>query len=169
MKIYTERLVSIPLTKYQLETFTYKKRAFVEYFKLANLDYELSPELMEAIEVEFLPMISDDEYYYYETIWIIINKMTNKYIGSFCFKGMPNEFGEIEVGYGIDSKFRNQGYITEMLLAIIDFCKTEPNVKTIFAETDINNLPSIKVLGKAGFTNIVTKETGDIIFAYHIS
>ncbi len=169
MKIDTERLVSIPLTKYQLHTFTYNKKAFIEYFKLANSNYEISEDLMDALEHVFLPMINEDEYYYYETIWIIIKKATNQYIGSFCFKGMPNELGEIEVGYGIDTEFRNQGYITEILFGIIDFCKTERNVNTIFAETDINNPCSIKVLSKAGFTNVLTKETGDIIFAYNFS
>lgn len=166
MKIETERLIAIPLTKYQLEIYTYKKIDFIKYFNFNNSDYELSDDLIEALENALIPLFIDNEYYYFSTIWVIINKISNIYIGSFCFKGMPNDANEIEVGYGIDTAFRNNGYITEMLNGIIKFCKTEHNISKITAETDIHNPASIKVLEKAGFINIATKETGEIMFAY---
>lgn len=169
MKIETERLIAIPLTKYQLESYTNNKQEFIKYFKLDNTDYELSTELVEALENAILPLFIDNELYYFGTIWIIINKINNLYIGSFCFKGLPNENGEVEIGYGIDSNYRNNGYITEMLYGIIEFCKLNNEISAITAETDINNPASIKVLEKAGFVNIATNDTGEITYVYNLN
>ena len=51
-------------------------------------------------------------------------------IGGLCFKGAPDQDGAVEVGYGIDETYRNQGYA---------------------AQTEADNVISQRVLTKCGF------------------
>lgn len=72
-------------------------------------------------------------------------------VGGIGFKGVPDENGTVEVGYGIDEEFRRQGYAGEALGAMVDWCFEQPGVLCVQAQTDPDNLNSQKVLKKNGF------------------
>ena len=78
-------------------------------------------------------------------------------VGDLCIIGEPNAEGEIEIGYGTYPEFRNKGYMTEIVRGIIEWVKSQPNVKSIIASTDITNIASYKVLVKNRF--VKTGET----------
>lgn len=70
-------------------------------------------------------------------------------IGGIGFKGPPSE-GAVEVGYGLVPSARGNGYATEALQAILDLSATL-HVRTVRADTDLDNIASQRVLEKAGF------------------
>lgn len=71
--------------------------------------------------------------------------------GGTGFKGPPDKRGMVEIGYSVLPEFRRQGLATEMVAGIIQWTKDRPEVRRIEAETDINNIPSIRVLEKNSF------------------
>ena len=56
---------------------------------------KLLPELKEAFEW-VLNTLHEKNYIWYD--WISISKQDNRIIGGILIKGIPNEYGEIEIG-----------------------------------------------------------------------
>ena len=71
--------------------------------------------------------------------------------GSIGFKGPPDERGIVEIGYSVLPEFEGQGLATEMVAAIVQWAKHQPQVKRVEAETNIDNKTSIRVLEKNNF------------------
>jgi RimJ/RimL family protein N-acetyltransferase len=63
----------------------------------------------------------------------------------------PPDNGTVEIGYGIVPSRRGRGYASEATRALTGHAFTAPGVHTVCAEVDLSNLPSIRVLEKAGF------------------
>ena len=82
-------------------------------------------------------------------MWIIELK-NGTHIGELCFKGL-NSKGVTEIGYGISEEYQNKGYATEAVKAISEWVFNNPNVTVIEAETENENIASIRVLEKCGF------------------
>jgi RimJ/RimL family protein N-acetyltransferase len=57
----------------------------------------------------------------------------------------------VEIGYSLLPDFRHAGLATEMVKGLIEWARRNPRVETIEAETTPDNLPSIRVLERAGF------------------
>jgi RimJ/RimL family protein N-acetyltransferase len=72
----------------------------------------------------------------------------------------PPADGRIEIGYGLVPSRRGLGYATEATLALVGFAFTLPGVRTIYADVDRLNRPSIRVLVKADFLHGETN--GDV-------
>ena len=72
--------------------------------------------------------------------------------GSIGFKGPPNKQGIVEIGYSVLPEFQGQGIATEMVAAIVQWAKQQPQVKRIEAETNTDNEASVRVLEKNKFT-----------------
>ena len=85
--------------------------------------------------------------------WKICLK-SGQQIGGIGFKGMPNDMGKIEVGYGIEVKYRNQGYATEALGAMLEWAFSQDGVQGVQAQTEDKNTISKKVLIKNGFMEV---------------
>ncbi len=85
------------------------------------------------------------------TNWQIILKERNLSIGSACFMNVPDDAGEVEIGYGIYPDFQNRGYMTEALDRICRWALTQSGVRAVAGETEPGNLPSRRVLEKCGF------------------
>ncbi|MFI6522206.1 GNAT family N-acetyltransferase [Spirillospora sp. NPDC050679] len=63
----------------------------------------------------------------------------------------PPSGGELELGYGVVASRRGRGYATEAARALTEFAFTAPGVHTVFANVELSNPPSVRVLEKAGF------------------
>ncbi len=86
-------------------------------------------------------------------IWVI--RKYDQAIGLFdvCFEA---EYSDLEtnvcrVGYFLDFREHNQGYTTETLLVVIDWLFRCTDIKRIEAGVTLKNIPSYRVLEKAGF------------------
>ena len=73
------------------------------------------------------------------------------HVGELCFRGL-NADGSVEIGYGISEEYRGRGYATEAVSAVTRWALSQPDVTRVEAETEADNIASINVLTKCGFT-----------------
>jgi RimJ/RimL family protein N-acetyltransferase len=122
---------------------------------LSNVSFTVPESLQEIIREKIIPaVICPDNIPFFSTFWTIINQESNCMVGDLCFKGNPNELGEIEIGYGTHIDFQNKGFMTEAVGEIIKWAFKQENVNCIWAETDPKNLASQKVLINNNFEQI---------------
>jgi len=153
--IETERLFLIPLTYNQLLKYIRVDNSLEAELNLNKTSRSISPELKEAFEQTILPNVADpNKNYLYSTLWTIISKEENKMVGDLCIVGEPNAEGEIEIGYGTYEEFHNRGYMTEAVGGIIKWAINQPNVTSIIASTNKENIASFTILKKNNFVKI---------------
>ena len=158
--IETKRLILKPLTYEQLVKYIKCDNSLETELNLNKTSRSISPELKDAFEQTILPNVADkSKNYLYSTLWTAISKEENKMIGDVCIVGEPNAKGEIEIGYGTYEEFRNRGFMTEIVSGIIEWAKTQPNVKSLIASTEKVNTASFRVLEKNMFQKIGETET----------
>jgi RimJ/RimL family protein N-acetyltransferase len=162
--IETKRLLLKPLTAEELKKHFDSPYDFAQELGLISSQSLMDDETMEAILNDLLPNITDptkDSCFY--TMWILIEKDKKAIIGGICFHGEPNERGEVEIGYGTDSEYRNKGYMTESISGLIHWIRENKDVRAITAETKNTNISSIKVLEKNDFKLIQECENSVIL------
>lgn len=148
----TGKLTIKPLTYSQLLKYVANDLSLEAELGLQKTRRTISPELKEALEQAILPSVAENGHnYQYFTLWTIILKTENRMVGDLCFMGLPNDNGEIEIGYGTYEDFRGNGYMTEAVGGMVGWARTQPNVKKITASTDKTNRASYTVLQKNGF------------------
>lgn len=72
-------------------------------------------------------------------------------IGDLCFKGAPDEYETVEIGYGVEPEYRNQGYATEAVGLLTAWAFAQKGVSFVSAQADAENTASLRVLEKSGF------------------
>lgn len=72
-------------------------------------------------------------------------------IGTIGFFGPPDEDGHVMFGYGLVPAARGAGYATEAVVRLVEFCRGNEQVRGMLADTLKDNIPSQRVLEKAGF------------------
>lgn len=87
----------------------------------------------------------------YNAFWLFIRNSDGVCVGSAAFKGLPDKNGEIELGYGINRKYFNNGYTTEAVGIMCRWALEQPGVEAVIAQTDTDGFASQKVLEKNGF------------------
>ena len=86
-------------------------------------------------------------------------------VGSCAFRSPP-ENGVVEIAYGIEDEFQKQGFATETAIALVKFAFADKDVRTVCAHTKHDNIASMKVLEKAGFTGqgtVIDPEDGEVL------
>ncbi|CAN5438791.1 GNAT family N-acetyltransferase [soil metagenome] len=152
IKIETPRLYLHPLSYEQLQQYLRLDFSLEDGLGLERYERIIAPALMEAFHESILPAAAkakDD--LLYVTLWTIIVKEKKRMVGDMCFKGGPNEAGEIEIGYGTYPDFCCNGFMTEAVSAIIKWAFQQPGVNYIVAETDDDNFASQKILLRNNF------------------
>lgn len=169
IELLSERLRLIPLDHFLLSTWHKEGRNALEnQLQLQSSDWEIEPffeaETKDALENFWLPMTN--EYFLdfpWYTNWEIVLTDENRSIGGIGLSGMPDQDGITMVGYFLDKKYRQKGFASEALTTLIDWAATDFSLKTIIADTPVDNLASQNVLIKQGF-----KEFGLIEEVKHI-
>jgi [ribosomal protein S5]-alanine N-acetyltransferase len=82
--------------------------------------------------------------------YLAVHRAENVLIGAGGYKGAPNRFGSVEIGYEIRPEYRNQGYATEFARGLIDFAFQSEGVKVVQAHTLAQPNASTHVLKKCG-------------------
>jgi RimJ/RimL family protein N-acetyltransferase len=158
----SERLRLLPLTAEELA-------ASLENYEKMQLDLGLNiteaaleEELEYAMKVRLRKVLEDVRNYMWLTNWAIVNKEINKIVGFIMIKGLPNENGEVIVGYGIDEGYRRNGYAVEALKRLDEWIFENPKAAFVIADTEKTNIASHKVLIGAGAVRY--KETDELIW-----
>lgn len=112
---------------------------------------ETDDEMRTAYQEMLEGCISHAEQRNWYAIWFMELKDGNGGpIGDLCFKGL-GEDGVVEIGYGTYTGFEGKGYMTEAVMALVQWACRQSGVLRIEAETDKDNKASQRVLEKAGF------------------
>jgi ribosomal-protein-alanine N-acetyltransferase len=153
--ITSQRLILKPLSDQQLVKYIANDNSLERELKLNPTTKVISPALKEALEETILPNVrSAGKDHLFCTLWTIILKEESRMVGDICFVGLPDENGEIEIGYGTYEDFRGQGYMTEAVACLLDWIKIHQHIKVVFAQTSKDNPASFKVLEKNGFVKV---------------
>lgn len=150
--IKTKRLIIRPLTGNELKKHIDSPKELAKGLGLIPSQTLMDKNAQEAIINDLLPNIGDsnkDPLFY--TMWIIVEKSEGAIVGGICFHGEPDGNGEVEIGYGTDYRYRNKGIMTETIAELIQWLKTDNRVKVIRAETEKDNISSVRVLTKNDF------------------
>jgi RimJ/RimL family protein N-acetyltransferase len=83
-------------------------------------------------------------------VYQLVRSSDRVVIGDIGFHGPPNQGGVVTVGYGLAPGARGQGFATEALRAVVDWALAQPEVAWVEADTTHANLPSQRVLERAG-------------------
>jgi ribosomal-protein-alanine N-acetyltransferase len=112
-------------------------------------------KVQEVVRLQTIPAVKDpNNNALFSTFWTIIDTASNCMVGDLCFKGNPNELGEVEIGYGTHAEFQKKGFMTEAVGGLVDWALAQENVNCVWAETDPKNLASQKVLINNNFEEI---------------
>lgn len=151
MQIETHRLVLIPLTANHLRCMLRSKPHAATGLVWISGDKELDFQMRLIYQLKAVNIDRDQAHWMFYTYFAIVLKESRHLVGHIGFKGIPDENGEIEVGYGLeDEKWYGKGYATEALKALIQWAFVQQDVVRVVADTDKNNLASQKVLKKSG-------------------
>lgn len=153
--VETNELLIKPLTRDNIDIYLKNKKLLEKKLELNYSNEKLSYEMKKML-AELSQIIELENDYLWHTNWLIIAKKENIIIGGFLFKGSPNKYGEVEVGYSINERFRNKGYMKNALMAMLKWAFYREYVTTIVAETRKDNIASQKVLTKVGMKKYKT-------------
>ena len=81
--------------------------------------------------------------------WAILGRDDNQLIG-FAMLHHDTEPAKAELGYALHYEYWNKGLATVVSKVLVDYGFQEKHLKEIFAVTDHENVPSQRVLEKAG-------------------
>ncbi|MGG0334406.1 GNAT family N-acetyltransferase [Priestia aryabhattai] len=123
-------------------------RAFFEQFSMIREHsfYTLESQV-EKIQRHEESRKNDQEYYFG-----LFQKENNKLIGTISlFQVMRGSLQSAVIGYFLDHHHNGKGYATEAIKALVDYAFEELHLHRIEAGVMPRNLPSQRVLEKAGF------------------
>ncbi len=147
----TERLELVPLTLDQLKLLRDNINVLEEKLNFVYKGEPLVGFILEYLGQQIIKISENEMSYMYHAFWLLVRKSDRVVVGSAAFKGLPNQNGEIEIGYGLNKEFEHNGYMTE---AVSEMCKwglSQKGVEHIIAETDMDGYSSQHILERNGF------------------
>ncbi|WBO65522.1 GNAT family N-acetyltransferase [Streptomyces camelliae] len=91
-------------------------------------------------------------------VFALVRHEDGRAIGGIGFHGAPDEEGWVEVGYDLAEGARGQGYATEALRTLADWALARDDVRMVIATVEHANVPSQRVVSRAGFTRATVEE-----------
>ncbi len=82
---------------------------------------------------------------------LAVLRESQEVIGSAGFHDAPDENGMIEIGLGVEEKFRGRGFAQEMLHGMWGWVTSDPNVRVLRYTVSPTNEPSQAIIKKLGF------------------
>ena len=167
--IESERLKMQPLTHEHLQLLHTGRHNLEKALGLSlsnwKVDEFYQKEIDDAMVNFWLPktLANPDKFTWY-TDWEIILKGEKLAIGGMGFNGEPNEQGEAEIGYMIEGNHQGNGYATEALKLMSGWALGQAPVKSVIVHTYENNLPSVRILEKCGFSQFKRADDGLLSF-----
>jgi RimJ/RimL family protein N-acetyltransferase len=122
-----------------------------------QLHAEIPDEWPNREFAEFLPLLAQQllqEPPFADWIGLIIHRQERVLVGDIGFKGLPDSGGTVEIGYSVVPEYQGRGFATEATRAMIRWAFSNEAVETVTASCLNDNAPSIRVLQKAGMTEV---------------
>ncbi|GAB2870820.1 hypothetical protein GCM10027074_43060 [Streptomyces deserti] len=87
-------------------------------------------------------------------MYALVRREDGRAIGAMGFHAAPDEDGRVEIGYDLVEGARGRGYATEALRALSSWALAQDGVRAVTAVVDRANVPSQKVVTRAGFAQV---------------
>ena len=144
--LFTKRLIIEPLCNEDLQLiYDLRSNPFVaQYTGIAP--YNTINKAEEYIKIA-LSQINDKSC----MVWSIKLNNTSEKIGTVRLWNYSFNKNSAEIGYDLLPKYWRQGYASEAVDKVLEFCFLKCDFKQIFAQLNVNNINSIKVLQKSNF------------------
>ena len=151
MIIETKRLILRTIEQSDSEMYLQyliRNRKFLEEWEPKREESDYSIEKIESqINDETIKMLDKKSY-----LFLILNKMCGEIIGTIKISNIIlGPFMSCYLGYKLSDAYINNGFMTEAVLAIKDYCFKDLGLHRIEANVMPRNVRSQKVLMKAGF------------------
>ncbi len=159
MMIETDRLYLIPLTAHQLKLWIEDAPSLEKELNCSYRAEPLEGMFLDIVKGQFEITEKDETNYLYHSFWFLLRKTDRIVVGSADFKDLPNQDGEVEIGYGLGKEFRHHRYMTEAVQAMCLWAKKQESISYITAETDIDGIASQNILERCGFKQYKKGET----------
>ena len=163
MEILTLHLKLIALTPEQLKLYLEAPDRLERALGFPVARDILTEVAQRAIRIKLSKMAqAPAQNYAWYTYWLVVPTGQPYGAGLAGFKGVPDDRGEVEIGYGIDPACQGKGYATEAAKALIAWAFQSPDCASVIApNTKKSNIASNRVLKKAGMR--IYAETVDAI------
>lgn len=169
MLIENAQLKLIPLNLEQLRLYLLNDGQLEKELNLNVSKRSIDDHVKDVLIGKIIPSIElNPQNWLYYTFFTIIDKTTNEMVGDICFKGPGDENREIEIGYGTYLNYMGKGYMSNAVMLLTNYFLSEKLCNSIIAETDEDNIASIKVLQKSGFV-LIKSENNDLFWEKQIS
>ena len=145
----SDRILLIPIDIDIIDSLLESDDAFKRKYGYINDGGEYlnpSPEYLHKVRDE---IINHPEVYPLAVDYLIIVKDIKTVIGSIDFKYLPVD-GVSEIGYGMTPTYEGHGYMSEAVVIMLEYGK-QNGIKTVVADTLLDNIKSQNVLKRAGF------------------
>ena len=158
VEINAPRLRLLALSLEQLKQSLHSPQELERELGFAIAPIEPAGAVQRAIQIKIAKMeqAAVNEHLWY-TYWLIIPRLAPAGGGQIGFKGIPDELGEVEIGYGIDAAYQGLGYMTEAAGRLVAWALQSGRCRAVTAETLPDNFASQRVLQKIGM-----RQYGDV-------
>ncbi len=160
--IQTQRLELLPCSLEVAQAAIAKNAPLVEKYLAAFVPEDWYKADVQGFLPKYIEMLEIDPSQLGYGVWLMIRTDDSTLIGDVGFVGKSNDEESLEIGYEVLSAYRNQGYATEAVAAIIDFAFKQLQIKKIIAHTPKDNVASIQIMEKLGMQNLGLVEFTDI-------
>lgn len=144
--IETERLILRRFTEDDVQAAYHNWCSDPETVKYLTWPAHASEEVTRAVLRSWIESYEDPKFYQ----WAVTIKGAEGPVGSISAVRLDEETEAVEIGYCIGREYRNQGYMTEALKAIIRFFMYDVQAGRVSARHDTRNPASGRVMAKAG-------------------
>lgn len=105
-----------------------------------------------------------------KSMWMIVEKSSNKGIGIIRVTNIWSEDNKCEIGYSMGSEWWGKGYMTEAVREVVNYLTNEIGFNIIVADgVSITNIGSKRVLEKNGFIQSYKNPDGTACYDYEQS
>ena len=138
---------------------------FALYESLASNPF-VEPLYDREREIEFNKNYIENMYRFFQYgLWLLFDKESGRLIGRAGIENrLIDQQTKQEIAYLIDSSCQGQGYGSEAVDAILAYACDELGIEEIYACIDKDNMPSIKLAEKKGFTREANSDIGLILY-----
>lgn len=157
-EVRTARLRLVPATAAMVKAAIDDRRKLAATLNVSIPDSWPGDDLREVLP-EFHEQMQANAAFERWVVWFWILRgdagWDDELIGDGGFMGLPDADGRVEIGYSIVPEHRRRGYGREGVAGMLGTAFAFPEIETVMAETEKENVASIRVLESLGFCRIV--------------
>ena len=93
--------------------------------------------------------------------WVISPRNSQQLLGTICLWNFSEDRQVAELGYDMMPSAQGNGYMTETVRAVLNFSFDELHIRRLEAYTHADNIPSVRLLSRFGFSKDPEKKDAD--------